>query len=68
MQDSLAQALRTNREAADAALGRAHAEINALRLERDAAMRRADNILASNSWRVTAPLRKVVNALHRTRN
>lgn len=67
MQNSLAQALRANRAAADAALGQAHAEIAALRAERDAARHRVDDLMASNSWRVTAPMRRIVTALHRTR-
>ena len=67
MQNSLAEALRANRAATDAALGRAHAETEAMRVDRDAALRRVDEILASNSWRVTAPLRKVATALPRTR-
>lgn len=67
MQNRLAQALRDNRAATDAALGRAHEEIAAMRAERDAALHRVDDVLASNSWRVTAPMRKIVTALHRTR-
>lgn len=67
MQNALAEALRANRAATDAALGRAHAATEAMRLDRDAALRRVDEILASNSWRVTAPLRQVVTALQRRR-
>lgn len=65
MQNNLAQALRTHREVTDAALVRAYAEVDALRHERDAALHRVDEILSSNSWRMTAPLRKLVTGLRR---